>query len=314
MNMLSLIIPVFNEAEAVPVFLERIKGVRSSLLAELGEAASIEFVFVNDGSRDDSAPIIEALRTQNPEIKLINLSRNFGKEAALSAGLQFAGGDAVVPIDVDLQDPPELIVEMIREWRAGAQVVNAKRTDRSSDNYSKRISAGMFYWLMRKVSDYPIHENVGDFRLLDRKAVDVLNQMSETARFNKGLFSWIGFRVAQVEYSRPERAAGSTKWSLPKLWSLATDGITSSTTLPLRMWTYVGGMIAFLSIAYALFLIIYALTTGIDAPGYASLMVAVLMLGGLNLLSLGLVGEYLGRVATEVRGRPLFIVESTVGF
>lgn len=314
MSRISLVIPIFNEAEVVPIFVERTREIRKQILDLLGAGSSIEFVFVNDGSTDGSRQVIEAHAARDPEIKLINLSRNFGKEAALSAGLQFVKGDAVVPLDVDLQDPPEVVLDMIRQWQAGAQVVNARRTDRSSDGFLKRQSAGSFYWLMRHISDQPVHEHVGDFRLLDRKAVEVLKQLSETTRFNKGLFSWIGFRVATVDYVRPERTAGSTKWKPTKLWTLALDGITSSTTLPLRIWTYVGGTIAFFAMAYALFLVGYTLATGGDSPGYASIMVAVLLLGGLNLLSLGLIGEYLGRVAMEVRRRPLYVVESTQGF
>ena len=314
MNKLSLIIPVFNEAEMIPILLGRLSLVRSQIFDALGEGSLLEYVFVNDGSSDGTDQVIEALAKQDAEIKLVNLSRNFGKEAALSAGLRFVSGDAIVPLDADLQDPPEVIVAMIQEWKAGAHVVNARRTDRRSDGVMKRTSAGAFYWLMRRISDQPMHEHVGDFRLLDRKAVDVLNQLSESTRFNKGLFSWIGFRVATVDYVRPERAAGSTKWKPAKLWSLALDGITTSSTLPLRIWTYIGGSIALLAFAYAIFLIVYTLVTGADTPGFASIMVAVLMLGGLNLLSLGLIGEYLGRVAVEVRRRPLYVVESTRGF
>ncbi|WP_217906659.1 glycosyltransferase family 2 protein [Qipengyuania atrilutea] len=310
---LSLVVPVFNEADVIPIFLKRMNEIRSQVLDSLGANSSMELVFINDGSSDGSRQVIEAFATQDTSIKLVNLSRNFGKEAALSAGLHYSQGDAVVPLDVDLQDPPEIMLALIREWQAGAQVVNARRTDRSRDGLFKRCSAKVFYWLLRRISDHPVHEHVGDFRLLDRKAVDVLNQMSENTRFNKGLFSWIGFRVATVEYARPERAAGSTKWTFPRLWALAADGITTSSTLPLRIWTYIGGLIALLSMGYATWLVIYTFTTGIDTPGYASTMVAVLMLGGLNLLSLGLIGEYLGRVAIEVRGRPLFIVESTRG-
>lgn len=314
MYKLSLIIPVFNEAEAIPIFLERIEELRNSIIGQLGDDASIEMVFVNDGSRDSTAKVITDRAATRTGIKLVNLSRNFGKEAALSAGLHYSTGDAVIPLDVDLQDPPEVILQLLEHWKAGAHVVNAKRTNRGQDSVLKRISARAFYWIMGKLADYPIHANVGDFRLLDRRAVDVLNQMSEATRFNKGLFSWIGFNVATVEYSRPERSAGESKWSFSKLWSLAVDGITSSTTLPLRIWTYLGAVVALLAIAYAMFLIIYTLVTGGDTPGYASLMVAVLFLGGLNLLSLGMIGEYLGRVAIEVRGRPLYIVESTEGF
>lgn len=310
---LSLIIPVFNEEDSIDAFLRRMTEVRKDIIPALGDAATLEYLFVNDGSADRTREILDRLSHENPEIKVINLSRNFGKEAALSAGLHYATGAAVIPVDVDLQDPPEIIVEMIGKWKNGAQVVNARRVDRKSDTAFKRYSANMFYRLMLKISDHPVHAHVGDFRLLDRQAVNALNQLSESSRFNKGLFSWIGFTVEDVEFVRAEREHGSTKWNVTKLWALALDGITSSSTLPLRIWTYLGASIAFLAFLYAIALIVYTMVTGGDTPGYASIMVAVLLLGGLNLLSLGLMGEYLGRVAIEVRRRPLYIVESTKG-
>ncbi|KEZ00420.1 hypothetical protein AI27_04045 [Sphingomonas sp. BHC-A] len=226
----------------------------------------------------------------------------------MAAGIDRARGDAVIPIDVDLQDPPEVIIAMVRHWLAGAKVVNARRTDRSSDDWFKRWSAQGFYRLINRLSDHPIPENVGDFRLLDRQAVDVIKQLGEQARFTKGLFSWVGFRIATVDYERAPREAGSSKWRVSKLWSLAVDGITASTTMPLRIWSYIGGSIALMAFAYAAFLVLHTLLTGVDTPGYASIMVAVLMLGGLNLMSLGIIGEYLGRVAQEVRNRPLYVV------
>lgn len=314
MATLSLIIPVFNEEDAIDAFFDRMSRVRPDIERALGSDAALEFIFVNDGSSDRTREILERHSQTNAEVKLISLSRNFGKEAALSAGLRYASGDAVVPVDVDLQDPPEIIAEMIRKWRNGAHVVNARRADRRSDSFFKRNSANMFYALLRKISDQPVHAHVGDFRLLDRKAVNALNQLSENSRFNKGLFSWIGFTVEEVELVRVGREHGDTKWKAKKLWSLALDGITSSSTLPLRIWTYLGASIALLAFLYAAGLIVYTLATGGDMPGYASIMVTILFLGGLNLLSLGLMGEYLGRIAMEVRRRPLYIIESTKGF
>ncbi|WP_088182651.1 glycosyltransferase family 2 protein [Sphingobium sp. Z007] len=309
---LSIVIPVYNEQDAISLFLDAARPAVTTALALIGPDAHAEYLFVDDGSSDRTADILAILARLNPDIRCISLSRNFGKEAALAAGIDHATGDAVIPIDVDLQDPPGVIVDMVRAWLAGAQVVNARRADRSSDGWLKRISAQGFYALLNRLSDYPIPENVGDFRLLDRQAVDVIKQLGEQARFNKGLFSWIGFRVATVDYVRAARGAGTTKWRLGKLWSLAIDGITTSTTMPLRIWSYIGGGIALLAFAYAAFLVLHTIVTGVDVPGYASIMVAVLMLGGLNLLSLGIIGEYLGRVAREVRKRPLYVVDAPV--
>ena len=313
MPMLSLVIPVFNEQESISLFLNAARPPVDRALALIGPDARAEYLFVDDGSSDRTGDILAILARLNDDVRALSLSRNFGKEAALAAGIDQATGDAVIPIDVDLQDPPEVVVEMVRHWLAGAQVVNARRIDRSSDGWFKRWSARGFYALLNRLSDYPIPENVGDFRLLDRKAVDVIKQLGEQARFNKGLFSWIGFRVATVDYVRAPRGSGATKWRLGKLWSLAVDGITASTTMPLRIWSYIGGSIALLAFAYAAFLVIHTLVTGVDTPGYASIMVAVLGLGGLNLLSLGIIGEYLGRVAREVRQRPLYIIAAEHG-
>ncbi|KQN04599.1 bactoprenol glucosyl transferase [Sphingobium sp. Leaf26] len=308
MPTLSIVIPVYNEQDAISLFLDAARPAVAQALALVGPDARAEYLFVDDGSSDRTGDIVAILARLNPDVRCLSLSRNFGKEAALAAGIDHALGDAVIPIDVDLQDPPAVIIDMVRAWLGGAQVVNARRTDRSSDSWFKRWSAHGFYRLLNRLSDYPIPENVGDFRLLDRQAVDVIKQLGEQARFNKGLFSWIGFRVATVDYVRAARGAGTTKWRLGKLWSLAIDGITASTTMPLRIWSYVGGGIALLAFAYAAFLIVRTLVTGVDVPGYASIMVAVLALGGLNLLSLGIIGEYLGRVAREVRQRPLYVL------
>jgi len=307
-SLLSIVVPVFNEQESISLFLDAARPVVAQALTLIGADARAEFLFVNDGSTDRTGDILAILARLNPDIRHVTLSRNFGKEAALAAGIDRARGDAVIPIDVDLQDPPEVIVAMVRHWLAGAKVVNARRVDRSSDDWFKRWSAHGFYRLINRLSDHPIPENVGDFRLLDRQAVDVIKQLGEQARFTKGLFSWIGFSVATVDYERAPREAGTTKWRVSKLWALAVDGITASTTMPLRIWSYIGGSVALMAFAYAAFLMVHTLLTGIDSPGYASIMVAVLMLGGLNLMSLGIIGEYLGRVAQEVRNRPLYVV------
>ena len=305
---LSIVIPVFNEQESISLFLRQARPAVAEALALIGPRARAEFLFVDDGSTDGTALILTLMARADRDVRVLSLSRNFGKEAALAAGIDHARGAAVIPIDVDLQDPPEVIVAMVREWLEGAQVVNARRADRSSDGWLKRWTAHLFYRAINRLSDHPVPANVGDFRLLDRKAVEVLRQLHEQARFNKGLFSWIGFRVATVDYSRAPRATGRTKWRWGKLWGLAIDGIIASTTMPLRIWSYIGGTIALLAFGYAAFLVVHTMATGVDVPGYASIMVAVLMLGGLNLLSLGIIGEYLGRVAHEVRGRPLYIV------
>lgn len=310
---LSLIVPVLNEAASIREFVEGVDGAMAQSWPAPQIAPQLEFVFVDDGSTDGTSAVISALRRGDARIKLITLSRNFGKEAALSAGLDSCSGDAAIPIDVDLQDPPSVIRPMVEKWLAGAKVVNAKRSDRSGDSYFKRKSSRLFYRTINLISDHAIADDVGDFRLLDRDAIEVLKQMTEQARFNKGLFSWIGFTTETVEYVRPDRKTGETKWRFFKLVNLALDGIVSSTTLPLRIWTIIGALISLGAAAYAAFLTIYTMMQGADVPGYASIMVTVLMLGGLNLLSLGLIGEYLGRVAVQVRGRPLYVVESREG-
>ncbi|KEQ53122.1 glycosyltransferase family 2 protein [Sphingobium chlorophenolicum] len=307
-SLLSIVVPVFNEQETISLFLDAARPAVARALALIGPNAEAEYLFVNDGSTDRTGDILEILTRRDPDVRHITLSRNFGKEAALAAGIDRARGDAVIPIDVDLQDPPEVIIAMVRHWLAGAKVVNARRADRSSDDWFKRWSAQGFYRIINRLSDHPIPENVGDFRLLDRQAVDVIKQLGEQARFTKGIFSWVGFRVATVDYERAPREAGNSKWRVSKLWSLAVDGITASTTMPLRIWSYIGGGIALMAFAYAAFLVLHTVLTGVDTPGYASIMVAVLMLGGLNLMSLGIIGEYLGRVAQEVRKRPLYVV------
>lgn len=311
---LTIIVPVLNEEATIALFFERAQPAVDEAIGLMGEGAEVEWLFVNDGSTDETLAVLTAHAKRNPQIKVVNLSRNFGKEAALAAGLDHATGDAVVPIDVDLQDPPEVIPDLVRTWLGGAKVVNARRADRSSDSAAKRLTALWFYRLYNRLADQPIPENVGDFRLMDREAVEVIKSLREQARFNKGLFSWVGFRVETVEYQRETRTAGQSKWPTGRLWALAIDGIVSSSTLPLRVWTMLGSLIAVGAFAYAFYLIVTTLLFGRDTPGYASIMVALLFLGGLNLISLGILGEYVGRIANEVRGRPLYVVSSKIGF
>lgn len=312
-KLLSLVVPVFNEQEGIRIFLDRTGPVLTRSCAAIAADADFEIVFVNDGSTDATAAIIEALGQRDPRIKLINLSRNFGKEAAVAAGLNYAAGDAIIPIDVDLQDPPETIEPMVSKWLAGAKAVEAVREDRSSDSWLKRTSANSFYRLYNKVADRPIRENVGDFRLLDREVVDVLRNLGERSRFNKALYSWVGFTHETVTFTREKRAAGTSKWKYWRLWNFALDGLTASTTAPLRVWTYIGVFTALAAFAYAAFILLRTAVHGADTPGYASIIVVTLLMGGLNMIALGVMGEYVGRIAKEVRGRPLYVVQSTIG-
>ncbi len=310
--LLSIVVPVFNEADVIALFLARLEPALAEARAGLGPGGRTEIVFVDDGSLDDTAARVAAHVRPGAGIRLVKLSRNFGKDAALAAGLAHARGDAVVPMDVDLQDPPELLARMVAAWRGGAKVVNAVRNDRQADGWFKRSSARLFYRLYNRLAAYPIAADVGDFRLLDKSAVAVLNQMPERIRFMKGLFGWIGFKQATIAYSRAPRVGGTSKWRAWSLWNFALDGITGSTTLPLRIWTYVGITIALGALLYAAFIVVRTLATGIDVPGYASLLTVMLTMGALNLLALGIIGEYVGRIAVEVRARPLYVVEEVV--
>jgi len=247
-------------------------------------------------------------RQQYPGIVVLNLSRNFGKEAALTCGIDYAGGKAVIPIDVDLQDPPELITEMLKLWHQGFDVVLAQRVDRSADHVMKRKTAEWFYLLHNAISDSPIPPNVGDFRLMDRKVVEALKALPERRRFMKGLFAWVGFRQAVIPYSREARQAGMSKFSGWHLWNFALEGITSFSTAPLRIWTYLGLCIALVAFAYGTFIVGRVLLLGRDMPGYASLITVILFLGGVQLIGLGVLGEYLGRIYLETKGRPVYIV------
>lgn len=297
---LSLIIPFFNEEKSVPVFFERIAEVFSATEARY----TLELLCVNDGSSDGTFAALVSAQKKNSSMRIIDFSRNFGKEAAVTAGLDFATGDAVVPIDADLQHPPEVILEMLQKWEEGFEVVLARRVDRDTDRAAQRLSARAFYSLSRYITEVEIPADVGDFRLMDRKVVDAIRTMREQCRFMKGIFAWVGFRTTVINYKVDAREHGESKFNTWKLWNFALEGITSFSTVPLRVWTYIGGCVSGLAFLYAIYLIIKTLVFGVDAPGYASLMVVLLFSTGIQLVGIGILGEYLGRVFAEVKGAP----------
>ncbi|GAB2795130.1 glycosyltransferase family 2 protein [Halomonas shantousis] len=303
-KILSLVVPVKDEEEAIGPFLDAIFDTLREVDYEL------EILFIDDGSSDATAARLQEAAQRDSRIRWLKLSRNFGKEAAMSAGLDHARGDAVIPMDVDLQDPPELIHEFVRLWQdEGYDTVYGVRVSRHEDTRRKRASAGMFYRVFNRVSHTPIPSNAGDYRLLDRRVVEALKKLPERNRFMKGLFSWPGYRSIGVPYSRPSRRFGTTKFNYWKLWNFALDGLTSFSTWPLRVWSYIGGVVALVSFMYMLVIIIKTLVFGIDMPGYASLMSAVLFFGAMQLISIGVLGEYIGRLFIESKQRPLYLVE-----
>lgn len=301
----SIVAPFYNESAVIDAFLQKM----TQVLAEL-HCDNYELVCINDGSRDDTLSQLVKMSRFDSRVVVVDLSRNFGKEAALSAGIDEARGDVIIPIDADLQDPPELIGPMIEAWRNGHDVVLAKRADRSSDGYLKRRTAELFYCVHNRLSDTPIPENVGDFRLMDRRVVEALKLLPERRRFMKGLFAWVGFNAITLEYVRQPRVAGSTKFSGWRLINFAIEGITSFSTAPLRLTSYVGVAISLLSFFYAAFIILHTLIDGVDWPGYSSLIVVVLFLGGVQLISVGIVGEYIGRIYMESKQRPVYVIQS----
>jgi glycosyltransferase involved in cell wall biosynthesis len=273
----------------------------------------VEIVFINDGSTDQTAEQAKALAQVDEQVLLINFSRNFGKEPALFAGLEYATGDAVIPMDVDLQDPISVIPRLIAEWQKGADVVLAKRRDRASDSYLKRHSAAMFYHLLNRISYTRIEENVGDFRLMDRKVVNVIRALPEHQLFMKGVLSWAGFTTVVVEYERAQRVAGRSKFNGWKLWNLALEGITSFSTVPLQLWTYIGGGISIFAVLYAVYMVLDKIFFGNSVPGYPSLMTAILFLGGVQLIGIGILGEYVGRIYIEAKHRPRYVIKDVIG-
>jgi glycosyltransferase involved in cell wall biosynthesis len=272
-----------------------------------------EVVFVDDGSGDGTLGILRGLASASPVVRVVQLSRNFGKEAALTAAIDFASGDAVIPIDADLQDPPEIIPKLIDKWREGYDVVLARRSDRRADSFFKRWSAKIFYHLNNKISRTPLPENVGDFRMMSRRVVDVLKQLPERQRFMKGLFAWVGFKSATVDYARAERSTGRSSFNFARLLGLAVEGITSFSSLPLVVWSYLGAVISFFSFIYAVFIVGRTVISGVDLPGYASTLCLMLFLGGVQLIGIGILGEYVGRTYMESKRRPIYIVAEVWG-
>lgn len=299
----SIVVPFYNEGEGVCLFQEAIVPIMEQI-----PGISFEVICVDDGSRDNTLELLVGLARRDSRFRVLELSRNFGKEAALTAGIDASRGDAVIPFDADLQDPPELIPVLIDEWRKGAEMVLAHRSDRSSDTFMKRKTAELFYRIHNQLSNVKVPENVGDFRLMDRSVVDSLKQLPERQRFMKGLFTWVGFRTVTISYVRKPRIVGATKLSHWKLWNFALEGITSFSTAPLRIWTYVGMVGAFIAFLYGSFIALRTIFFGVDVPGYASLLVSILLIGSLQLISIGVLGEYIGRIYLETKQRPTYIV------
>ncbi len=305
---LSVVVPLYNEALNIEAFFQRLVPVLDGLDLRW------EVVCVDDGSRDDTLAALLRLRQRYPRIKVIGLSRNFGKERALSAGLAHARGDAVIPIDADLQHPPEVIPEMLAKWRDGYDVVYAVRRRRTGQSWLGRMQARAFYWVFDKLSEVPLPREVGDFRLLDRKVVEVINSMPERTRFMKGIFAWVGFRQTGVPYEQEERQHGTSRWQFMRLLSFAFDGLVAFSDYPLRVWALIGSIISGFAFFYIVVRLVRTMLYGIDVPGYESIIVIMLFLGGVQLITLGILGHYIGRVFNEVKGRPLFIVRERYGF
>lgn len=305
---LSVIVPVLNEERALDALLDRLGGVLNGLSLDW------EVIFVDDGSSDNTFARLKAINTQDKRIKAISLSRNFGKEVAIAAGLRYATGDAAVLMDADLQHPPELIGDFVRHWRSGFEIIYGQRIDRTADTFMHRWAARAFYAAFEKLSGTQLPAGAGDFRLLDRKAVDAMNRMGERVRFNKGLYAWMGFRSIGVPFHVPPRPdAGNSRWRPRQLLRFGLDGIASFTTIPLRVWSYLGLLISAFALCYAMVFLVKTLIYGTDLPGFPTLIISVMFFSGVQLLSLGVIGEYLGRMYEEVKGRPLFLVAEELG-
>lgn len=304
----TLIAPFYNEEKCVGCFFERV----DSVFAPLRDNYDFEVVCVNDGSRDNTLAKLIEMKQIYPWIKIVDFSRNFGKEAAITAGLDYAEGDAVIPIDSDLQHPPELIVKMLEKWEEGFDVVLAKRVDRETDSAIQKMTARAFYKVSKKIFQVEIPADVGDFRLMDRTVVEATKSLRENCRFMKGIFAWVGFKNTVLEYKVEPREHGKSSFNTWKLWNFALEGITSFSTVPLRVWTYIGGTISLFSLLYAVYIAFKTLILGVDTPGYASLMIAILFSVGIQLIGIGVLGEYVGRIFSEVKGRPVYIVRKVI--
>jgi glycosyltransferase involved in cell wall biosynthesis len=301
---ITILVPAYNEEAVLDKLYERLDA-----LAKQITKYRLEFLFVDDGSRDKTLEMLRRYSKDDPRVAYVSLSRNFGKETAMIAGLDHADGDAVVIIDADLQDPPELIPQMIKHWEAGYDDVYAKRESREGETWLKKNTSKLFYKLLQRSTNITIQRDTGDFRLLDKRCVEALRQIRESQRYTKGMFSWIGYKKKEITYNRDPRAAGQTKWNYPKLFNLAVEGITSFTTAPLRISSVLGIVISLLAFIYILFLVVRTLLFGADVAGYPSIMAAVLFLGGVQLVSLGIIGEYIARIFSETKHRPLYFIE-----
>lgn len=306
---LALLVPMYNEQESIPLFFPAIREIMANI-----PDIDYKIICVDDGSSDDTLKMLLAEAENDSHVQVVALSRNFGKEPAMTCALDYCDADAAIPIDADLQDPPELIGEMVEKWREGFDVVYAKRVDRNADTAMKRSTAGSFYKLFNKLSQVKIPENVGDYRLMDRKVLNALKKLPEKDRFMKGLFCWPGFSNTTLEFVRQERVAGDTKFNYWKLWNFALSGITSFSSLPIRMGVYLGILVSFAAFCFGVWTLAKTMITGVDTPGYASLMVVMLFLGGIQLFFMGLMGEYIGRIYMEVKNRPIYLVAETSGF
>lgn len=306
---ISFVIPAYNEEEVLPILFDELDR-ETEQLKEKGY--DTEYVFVNDGSKDKTLQMLKDWKPKIAKSVVVSLSRNFGKEYGLTAGIDYSTGDAVIPLDADLQDPLDVVSKMIEKWEEGYDVVIGKRVDRSSDSFAKRFTAEKFYQVINSLAEINIPENVGDFRLMDRKVVEVIKNLPEKRRFMKGLFAWAGYKTAYVEYTRPERAAGKTKLNYWKLWNLALEGITSFSITPLKIWTYIGIGISMFAFCYGAFILLRTLFFGSNLPGYPSLLVSIMFLGGIQLMGIGIMGEYIGRIYQESKGRPIYVVDEVV--
>lgn len=302
---ISLIVPFYNEGSAVIHF--------SEIINPILENIEWEILCIDDGSTDNTLQYLITLAENDTRYRIIEFSRNFGKEAAMTAGLDEARGKAAIIIDADLQDPPELIIEMIQQWQRGAEVVIGRRVDRSSDHRAKRITASWFYALHNKLAHPKIPKNVGDFRLIDRCVIDALKKLPERQRFMKGLFAWVGFKTVTLDYVRASRAIGQSKFSGLALWNFALEGFTSFSTLPIRIWTYIGSIGALISFLYGIYIAIHTLLYGNSVPGYSSLFFAITLLGSVQIMSVGILGEYIGRIYIETKERPVYIIRKSYG-
>ena len=301
---LSIVMPIYNEGSLI-------EQVISELINVLDfQNFNYEIICINDGSIDNTSNVLDTLYKKNKSLIIINLSRNFGKELALSAGIDYASGDAVVPMDADGQHPPNLIPDMVEMWKKGYEVVLAKRNNRRSENFLMGIVKRIYYKILNFTSEIHIPENVGDFRLMDKSVVEVLKQLRERERFMKGLYAWLGFKSITIDYEVRDRKSDKTKWQFFKLWKFALDGLTSFSVAPLKIWSYLGFLIFLFSTLYAFITMIQYFIYGINVPGYASLIILILLFGGLQMMILGIIGEYISRIFIETKNRPLYIIRN----